>query len=149
MNYAEKIKMLDIAIANILHIENDVYENRFKTEHIGGNQVKEIAIEALRTIGCNEYIINSIKRISFESRYDSIMTQSHIGQDKCHEKRDDIFNYNKNSIVAILNRERENLIQQRQEKEQKTNRKIQVWALAFSAIAALGTIVTLLVSFFR
>ena len=136
-NYKDHIKIVDGTIvqinANISHSGN--LKQR-------GDALKQFALIALNKIGSSEIIISSIKEIDFPPE-DMPFGGLYNTRDIREENKRNAYRQGVKAIVGILEQERERLVKEQQELKEKRNLKIQVWTLVFSAIAALGAIISI------
>ena len=65
------------------------------------------------------------------------------GFDIREENKRNAYRQGVKAIVGILEQERERLVKAQQEVNETRNLKIQVWTLVFSAIAAVGAIISI------
>ena len=107
-----------------------------------GTRAQNDAINILKEIGAPQYSISAMQNISFRAA-----ESSHFGgenyntRDLRDENRCNAYRHSINAIVGILNDVRKTI-------ERKENQKTQRWSLILAAIAAVGTIITLLFTIF-
>lgn len=148
MTIADKINILNSAIVKMN--TNLSYGSSYSDELFSyGGRVKSDAVQALKNIGAPQYSINSIQNVSFNSCQRD-MFGCHVGEyemkcaNKCNAYKQSV-----NSVINILEQERTHLIQEQNNKEQKSNKRLAKWTLVFSIIAALGTIASVLLAIFN
>ena len=148
MTYEEKIQILDNGIIRMNTYLS--YGSSYNDRLYGyGGDVKKYAIDILKEIGAPQYSINSVQYVSFDACRRDMLGGHMAGEyemlwaNKCNAYIQCI-----NSIINILNQERTRLIKEQADEEQKSNKLLTKWTLAFSIIAALGTIASLLFTIF-
>lgn len=147
MTYEERIQILD---NGIIRMNTYLSYGAAYNDHLDrtGNEAKQEAYDALKKIEATQYSIYSIKNISFDSCRRN-MWGCNVGEyeiqcaNKCNAYKQSV-----NSIISILEQERTRLIKEQADEEQKSNKLLTKWTLAFSIIAALGTIASLLFTIF-
>ncbi len=138
MTTQERISIIDEAI-----VEVNAYLSHYNSD---GSRAKNIAIDALKKANAGTFI-NAIHSVSFS--YDNqLMGGLYNTMDVREESKRVAYRQCINAIVAILQQARVYLVEKLQEEQQKTNKRMNKWTLIFSAIAALGTIATLLFTIF-
>lgn len=143
MTYEERIQILD---NGIIRMNTYLSYGAAYNDHLDrtGNEARQEAYDVLKKIESTQYSIYSIKNISFDSCRRN-MWGHHVGEyeiqcaNKCNA-----YIHCVNSIINILNQERIRLIKEQADEEQKSNKLLTKCTLAFSIIAALGTIASLL-----
>lgn len=136
-NYKDHIKIVDGTIAQIN--ANIGHSSNLKQR---GDALKQFALIALNKIGSSEIIISSIKEIDFPPE-DLPFGGLYNTRDIREENKRNAYRQGVKAIVGILEQERERLVKAQQEVNETRNLKIQVWTLVFSAIAALGAIISI------
>lgn len=136
-NYKDHIKIVDGTIAQIN--ANIGHSGNLKQR---GDALKQFALIALNKIGSSEIIISSIKEIDFPPK-DLPFGGLYNTRDIREENKRNAYRQGVKAIVGILEQERERLVKEQQEVNETRNLKIQVWTLVFSAIAALGAIISI------
>ena len=142
MDYNSKIRIIEGAIAQIN--ANIGHSGNLKQR---GEDLKHFTLIALNKIGSTEIIVSAIKEIDFPPE-DLPFGGLYNTRDIREENKRNAYRQGVKAIVGILEQERERLVKAQQDKEQKTNKRVNKWTLIFSAIAALGTIATLLFTIF-
>lgn len=147
MTYEEKIQILDngIILMNTYLSYGSSYNDRLFDYGVG---VKREVIDMLKKINAPQYSISSIQNVSFDSCRRSMFGHmageyEMLCANKCNAYKQSI-----NSIIGILEQERTRLIKEQADAVQKINKQMTKWSLIFSAIAAIGTIATLLFTIF-
>lgn len=136
-NYKDHIKIVDGTIAQIN--ANIGHSGNLKQR---GDALKQFALIALNKIGSSEIIVSAIKEIDFPPE-DLPFGGLYNTRDIREENKRNAYRQGVKAIVGILEQERERLVKAQQEVNETRNLKIQVWTLAFSAIAALGAIISI------
>lgn len=136
-NYKDHIKIVDGTIAQIN--ANIGHSGNLKQR---GDALKQYALIALNKIGSSEIIISSIKEIDFPPE-DLPFGGLYNTQDIREENKKVAYRQSVKALVGILEQERERLVKAQQEVNETRNLKIQVWTLVFSAIAAVGAIISI------
>lgn len=138
MTTHERISIIDKAI-----VEVNAYMSHYNSD---GSRAKNTAIDALKKAKAGTFI-NAIHSVSFP--YDNqLMGGLYNTMDVREESKRVAYRQCINAIVAILQQARVYLVEKLQEEQQKSNKRMNKWTLIFSAIAALGTIATLLFTIF-
>lgn len=138
MTTQERISIIDKAI-----VEVNAYLSHYNSD---GSRAKNTAIDALKKANAGTFI-NAIHSVSFP--YDNqLMGSLYNTMDVREESKRVAYRQCINAIVAILQQARVYLVEKLQEEQQKSNKQMNKWTLIFSAIAALGTIATLLFTIF-
>lgn len=139
MNLRKKIKLLDDVILNINGFTSYNIQQLHKNQNAYVDKIRGQAVDCLRSVGADEEIINRINSTSFSRNpgYSMGVTPSAYQQIIETDFRNGV-----NSIVLILSEYRDIL-------ERTKSAKIQFWTLVFSAIAAITTIIALVVTIFR
>ena len=148
MTYEERIHILD---NGIIRMNTYLSYGAAYNDHLDstGNEAKREAYDVLTKIEATQYSIYSIKNISFDSCRRN-MWGCNVGEyeiqcaNKCNAYKQSI-----NSIIGILTQERTRFIQEQNNEEQKSNKRLAKWTLVFSIIAALGTIASVLLAIFN
>ena len=149
MTYEEKIQILDNGIIRMNTYLS--YGSSYNDRLYGyGGDVKKYAIDILKEIGAPQYSINSVQYVSFDACRRDMLGGHMAGEfemlcaNKCNAYKQSV-----NSIISILNQERIRLIKEQADEEQGKVKQMTKWSLIFSAIAAIGTIATLLFTIFN
>lgn len=148
MTYKEKITILDNTIAT-LNSELSIHYTDGRRARSRGDALKKMAMLALTDLKSSNVIKDAIDNVSFSSLHCSDFSVS-IGS--FNDKINGIettFQQGVRSLIDILLQERERLQKAQQDREQKSIKNMNKWTLIFSAIAALGTIATLLFTIFN
>jgi len=138
MNVHKRIAFLDNAILNINGFSSYNIEQLHKNRNVYIGQIKGQARACLRKIGANSEIVDRVSSISFSRNPGYSMGANHRDYQQIIETD---FRNGVNSIVQILFEYRDML-------ERTKNAKIQFWTLVFSAIAAITTIIALVITVF-
>lgn len=149
MTYEERIQILDNGINRMYTYLSygSSYNDRLFDYGVG---VKREVIDILKKINAPQYSISSIQNVSFDSCRRDLLGGHMVGEyemlcaNKCNAYKQSV-----NSIISILNQERTRLIKEQADAMQKINKQMTKWSLIFSAIAAIGTIATLLFTIFN
>ena len=148
MTNSEKINKLDELISRMntcLSFGSSFNDNLASY----GENVKKSVCDVLRDIDVSNISINSILNVSFDSCRRDIFGNSDYNTIETREtNKCNAYKQSVNSIINILKQERERLIKEQADEEQKINKWMTKWSLIFSAIAAIGTIITLLFTIF-
>lgn len=148
MTYKDKITILDNTIAT-LNSELSKHYTDGQRARRRGDALKKMAILALTDLGSSNVVKDAIDNVSFCSLHCSDFSVC-IGS--FNDKINGIevtFQQGVRSLIDILKQERECLQKAQQDREQKSIKNMNKWTLIFSAIAALGTIATLLFTIFN
>ena len=148
MDYAKQIHILDNVIAT-LNSELSIHYTDGRRARSRGDALKKMAILALTDLGSSNVVKDAIDNVSFCSLHCSDFSGS-IGS--FNDKINGIettFQQGVRSLINILQQERECLQEAQLDREQKSIKNMNKWTLIFSAIAALGTIATLLFTIFN
>lgn len=137
MDYNSKIRIIEGAIAQIN--ANIGHSGNLKQR---GEALKHFALIALNKIGSSEIIVSAIKEIDFPPK-DLPFGGLYNTRDIREENKRNAYRQGVKAIVGILEQERERLVKAQQEVNETRNLKIQVWTLVFSAIAAVGAIISI------
>ena len=119
-----------------------------KSLHNRGESIKHMAKIVMKEINSPDIIVNAIQAIEFPSEYEDMFGGNYNTVEIREESRRTRYKQGVEAIIVILQQERTRLVKIQQDKEQKTNKRMNKWTLIFSAIAALGTIATLLFTIF-
>ena len=136
-NYKDHIKIVDGTIAQIN--ANIGHSGNLKQR---GDALKQFALIALNKIGSSEIIVSAIKEIDFPPE-DLPLGGLYNTRDIKEENKRNAYRQGVKAIVGILEQERERLVNAQQEVNETRNLKIQLWTLVFSAIAAVGAIISI------
>ena len=137
MDYNSKIRIIEGAIAQIN--ANIGYSGNLKQR---GEALKHFALIALIKIGSSEIIVSAIKEIDFPPE-DLPFAGLYNTRDIREENKRNAYRQGVKAIVGILEQERERLVKAQQEVNETRNLKSQLWTLVFSAIAAVGAIISI------
>lgn len=148
MTYKERIQTLD---NGIVRMTTYLSYGAAYNDHLDstGNEAKREAYGVLTKIEATRASLYAVKNISFDSCRRNMLGGHMAGEyemlcaNKCNA-----YIHCVNSIINILNQERTRLIKEQADEEQKSNKLLTKWTLAFSIIAALGTIASLLFAIF-
>ena len=141
MDYAKQIHILDNAIATLNAEMTERYEGeRTKSR---GEALKKTAILALTDVGCSQMVITAINNVSFSYAGGWLPGGNFMTTDIRNESFVTAYRQSVGAIIKILEQERSRLVKEQQELKEKRDLKIQVWTLVFSAIAALGAIISI------
>ena len=141
MDYAKQIHILDNAIATLNAEMTERYEGeRIKSR---GEALKKTAILALTDAGCSQMVITAINNVSFSYAGGWLPGGNFMTIDIRNESFVTAYRQSVDSIIKILEQERTRLEKEQQELKDKRNLKIQMWTLLFSAIAAVGAIISI------
>ena len=107
-----------------------------------GDTVKRIAINALQQINAEQSVISAVENVYF-ARNDLRLGGGLLAtQDIRLENQRVAYRQSVQSIIGVLQQERERLKNEQQAIETKKNHRIQILTLIFSAIAAIGTLLS-------
>lgn len=137
MDYNRHIKILDATIAQIN--ANIGCNCNYKQN---GNNLKQIAKEALKKIGSKKIIVSAINEIDFPIE-DSLIGGLYNTREIREESKRTAYRECVKALISIIEQERERLVKAQQEVNEKRILKIQLWTLVFSAIAAIGAIISI------
>lgn len=141
MDYAKQIHILDNAIATLNAEMTERYEGeRIKSR---GEALKKTAILALTDAGCSQMVITAINNVSFSYAGGWLPGGNFMTSDIRNESFVTAYRQSVGAIIKILEQERSRLEKEQQELKGKRNLKIQLWTLVFSAIAAVGAIISI------
>ena len=141
MDYAKQIHILDNAIATLNAEMTERYEGeRIKSR---GEALKQTAILALTDAGCSQMVITAINNVSFSYAGRWLPGGNFMTTDIRNESFVTAYRQSVGAIIKILEQERSRLEKEQQELKEKRNLKIQLWTLVFSAIAAVGAIISI------
>lgn len=136
-----KRQVLDVAISQLRAcIGNGIYNvsSKYNAECYG-KPVKNIALTALNKTGGDKYIKECIEVISFDFLNYSELEASFLGSQKYEKEINDKYKQNIQEIISILEAHRDTI-------KLQNNDKIQKWALVCSFIAAIISIISLLLN---
>ena len=147
MTYEERINILDRGIIrmNTYLSYGSSYNDRL---YDYGRDIKKYAIDILKEIGAPQYSINSVQYVSFDSCRRDMFGHMAGEYEMLYANKCNAYIHCVNSIINILNQERIRLIKEQADEEQKSNKLLTKCTLAFSIVAALGTIASLLFTIF-
>jgi hypothetical protein len=141
MDYAKQIHILDNAIATLNAEMTERYEGeRIKSR---GEALKKTAILALTDAGCSQMVITAINNVSFSYAGGWLPGGNFMTSDIRNESFVTAYRQSVGAIIKILEQERSRLEKEQQELKEKRDLKIQLWTLVFSAIAAVGAIISI------
>jgi hypothetical protein len=141
MDYAKQIHILDNAIATLNAEMTERYEGeRIKSR---GEALKQTAILALTDAGCSQMVITAINNVSFSYAGGWLPGGNFMTTDIRNESFVTAYRQSVGAIIKILEQERSRLEKEQQELKEKRDLKIQLWTLVFSAIAAVGAIISI------
>ncbi len=146
-DYDKHIQTLDGAIAQA-KAQLSFNAGDGKSLHNRGESIKHMAKIIMKEINSPDIIVNAIQAIEFPSEYEDMFGGNYNTVEIREESRRTRYKQGVEAIIVILQQERTRLVKIQQDKEQKTNKRMNKWTLIFSAIAALGTIATLLFTIF-
>lgn len=146
-DYDKHIQTLDGAIAQA-KAQLSFNAGDGKSLHNRGESIKHMAKIVMKEINSPDIIVNAIQAIEFPSEYEDMFGGNYNAVEIREESRRTRYKQGVEAIIVILQQERTRLVKIQQDKEQKTNKRMNKWTLIFSAIAALGTIATLLFTIF-
>ena len=147
MDYAKQIHILDNAIAT-LNSELSSHYSDGSSVKSRGEALKKLSLLALADANSSRLVKSAVENVSFYSVH---CTDLPIPMGSFNDRIngiDSTFQQGVNSLIDILQQERTRLLKERADKEQKSSKRIAIWALMFSAIAAIGTIVSILLTIF-
>lgn len=147
MDYAKQIHILDNVIAT-LNSELSSHYSDGSSVKSKGEALKKMSILALADANSSYLVKSAVENVSFYSVH---CTDFPILMGSFNDRINGIdltFQQGVNSLIDILQQERTRLLKERADKEQKSSKRIAIWALIFSAIAAIGTIVSILLTIF-
>ena len=148
MTYEEKIQILDNGIIRMnTYLSNGAAYN----DHLDstGNEAKREAYDVLTKIEATRASLYAVKNMSFDSCRRSMFGHMAGEYEMLYANKCNAYKQSINSIISILNQERTRLIKEQSDAEQKKDKQMSKWNLIFSAIAAIGTIATLLFTIFN
>ena len=146
-DYDKHIRTLDGAIAQA-KAQLSFNAGDGKSLHNRGESIKHMAKIVMKEICSPNIIVNAIQAIEFPSEYEDMFGGNYNTMEIREESRRTRYKQGVEAIITILQQEQERLVKQQQEEQQKSNKRMNKWTLIFSAIAALGTIATLLFTIF-
>ena len=146
-DYDKHIRTLDGAIAQA-KAQLSFSAGDSKSLHNRGESIKHLAKIVMKEISSPNIIVNAIQAIEFPSEYEDMFGGNYNTMEIREEGRRTRYKQGVEAIITILQQERERLVKQQQEEQQKSNKRMNKWTLIFSAVAALGTIATLLFTIF-
>ena len=146
-DYDKHIQTIDGAIAQA-KAQLSFNAGDGKSLHNRGESIKHMAKIVMKEINSPDIIVNAIQAIEFPSEYEDMFGGNYNTVEIREESRRTRYKQGVEAIIVILQQERTRLVKIQQDKEQKTNKRMNKWTLIFSAIAALGTIATLLFTIF-
>ncbi|MBE6206254.1 MAG: hypothetical protein E7133_04195 [Rikenellaceae bacterium] len=146
-DYDKHIRTLDGAIAQA-KAQLSFNAGDGKSLHNRGESIKHMAKIVMKEICSPNIIVNAIQAIEFPSEYEDMFGGNYNTMEIREESRRTRYKQGVEAIITILQQEQERLDKQQQEEQQKSNKRMNKWTLIFSAIAALGTIATLLFTIF-
>lgn len=148
MTYKEKITILDNTIAT-LNSELSIHYTDGRRARSRGDALKKMAMLALTDLESSNVVKDAIDNVSFCSLHCSDFSVCIGSFNDQINGIETTFQQGVRSLIDILLQERERLQKAQQDREQKSIKNMNKWTLIFSAIAALGTIATLLFTIFN
>ena len=148
MTYEENIQILDNGIIRMnTYLSNGAAYN----DHLDstGNEAKREAYDVLTKIEATRASLYAVKNISFDSCRRNMFGHMAGEYEMLYANKCNAYIQCINSIINILKQERTRLIKEQADAAQKINKQMTKWSLIFSAIAAIGTIATLLFTIFN
>ena len=147
MTYEKKINILD---RGIIRMNTYLSYGAAYNDHLDstGNEAKQEAYDVLTKIEATQASLYAVQNISFNACCRDICGGNYNTREIREANKCNAFKQSITSLISILKQERERLIKEQADKEQKINKWMTKWSLIFSAIAAIGTIITLLFTIF-
>lgn len=148
MDYAKQIHRLDDAITQVsVYLSyTSSYSDMSKT----GEEAKITVIAILNKISASQSAINAIQSVSFgSSQQDFFLERNYNTADVRNESRCNAYRQSINAIINILKQERERLVKEQADEEQKRSKQMVKWTLIFSAIAAICAIISVALAIFN
>ena len=147
MTYEERIHILDNGNnrMNTYLSYGAAYNDHL--DSIGKDARKE-AYDMLTKIEATQASLYAVQNISFNACCRDIYGGNYNTREIREANKCNAFKQSITSLISILKQERERLIKEQADEEQKINKWMTKWSLIFSAIAAIGTIITLLFTIF-
>ncbi|MBO7261964.1 MAG: hypothetical protein J6U95_03420 [Alistipes sp.] len=114
-----------------------------------GEEAKRTVIAILNKISASQSAINAIQSVSFgSSQQDFFFGRNYNTADVRDESRCNAYRQSINAIINILKQERERLVKEQADEEQKRSKQMVKWTLIFSAIAAICAIISVALAIF-
>ena len=147
MDYTKQINILDDAITQVSAYLS--YTSSQSDMSKTGEEAKRTVIAILNKISASQSTINAIQRVSFESsRQGLFLGGNYNTADIRDENRCNAYRQSINTIINILKQERERLVKEQADEEQKRSKQMAKWTLIFSAIAAICAIISVALAIF-
>lgn len=147
MDYTKQINILDDAITQVSAYLS--YTSSQSDISKTGEEAKRTVIAILNKISASQSTINVIQRVSFESsRQGLFLGGNYNTADIRDENRCNAYRQSINAIINILKQERERLVKEQADEEQKRSKQMAKWTLIFSAIAAICAIISVALAIF-
>ncbi len=148
MTHNAAVQILDKAIAEINAMRNiGIYND--SDIRVKGKSIKDIAYHAMSNAGADASMLNSLRRVSFESQYTGDLAYQAFGRHETNRGLETTYINGLTAVVNLLEKERETHLQaiqtQEQNKslaEQKRNNKIQIWTLIFAILTFIVSVLT-------
>lgn len=147
MTIADKLIILDAVIAQMntyLSYASSYSDLLFDY----GQSAKKHAVETLKKIDAPQYSINSIQNVSFDDCRRNMFGHNAGEYETLCANKCNAYKQSVNAVINILDQERTRLLKELQDEAQKANKRIAKWSLMFSAIAAGGTVIGLILTIF-
>ena len=138
MNVHKKIRLLDNAILDINGFTSYNIEQLHRNQNAYVEKIRKQAEDCLRNVGADDEIVSRISSISFFRNPAYSIGANHRDFQQIIEAD---FRNGVNSVVRILSEYRDIL-------ERTKNAKMQSWTLICSVIAAISTIIALVITIF-
>ena len=146
-DYDKYIRTLDGAIAQA-KAQLSFNAGDGKSLHNRGESIKHMAKIVMKEIGSHNIIANAIQAIEFPSEYEDMFGVNYNTVEIREESRRTRYKQGVEAIIVILQQEKTRLVKEQQEEAKKKSDRMQLWSLIFAAIAAVGTIITLILTIF-
>ena len=148
MDYAKQIHRLDDAITQVSVYLS--YTSSYSDMSKIGEEAKRTVIAILNKISASQSAINAIQSVSFgSSQQDFFFGRNYNTADVRDESRCNAYRQSINAIINILKQERERLVKEQADEEQKRSKQMVKWTLIFSAIAAICAIISVALAIFN
>ena len=147
MTYEKKINILD---RGIIRMNTYLSYGAAYNDHLDsiGKDARKEAYDMLTKIEATQASLYAVQNISFNACCRDIYGGNYNTREIREANKCNAFKQSITSLISILKQERERLIKEQADEEQKINKWMTKWSLIFSAIAAIGTIITLLFTIF-
>ena len=147
MTYEKKINILD---RGIIRMNTYLSYGAAYNDHLDsiGKDARKEAYDMLTKIEATQASLYAVQNISFNACCRDIYGGNYNTREIREANICNAFKQSITSLISILKQERERLIKEQADEEQKINKWMTKWSLIFSAIAAIGTIITLLFTIF-